>query len=76
MNAKKLIQRIESRYAISISLNWVRGHHDYTGNELADALAKEGAAMMVNGPAPFLPIAQAVNIKQIKDFYLNKWEEK
>jgi ribonuclease HI len=43
-----------------VTLQWVRGHNNTAGNELADQMAKTGAILMVNGPEPFLPLSKVV----------------
>ena len=61
---------------LNVEINWVKGHNDNTGNELADALAKEGNHAMVTGPHPVI----AVNNKSIKkniDTYIHKiWNKR
>jgi ribonuclease HI len=39
---------------LEISLYWVKAHAGNIGNERADALAKQGAATSIVGPAPFI----------------------
>ena len=41
----------------NISLNWVRGHANTTGNEFADHLAKKGTKAIVNQRAQQVPVA-------------------
>jgi ribonuclease HI len=44
----------------NVSLRWVKAHNDIDGNELADILAKQGAALQLSGPEPFLLLSHAV----------------
>ena len=55
-----------------IGISWIRGHADFTGNELADHLAKAGGAQ----PSLHqLPVAAAEAKARIRRYWHNKWQE-
>lgn len=41
-----------------ITLNWIPGHSNYRGNEIADRLAKRGNKEEIFGPEPHIPIGK------------------
>ena len=41
-----------------ITLNWIPGHSNYRGNEIADRLAKRGNKEKIFGPEPYIPIGK------------------
>lgn len=60
---------------INLHIQWVPGHTEITGNELADKLAKEGAEK----PAPSYPMTSISWLKrqtraQLLDDWLNLWD--
>jgi ribonuclease HI len=63
----------------NVTLRWVKAHNDIDGNELADILAKQGAALQLSGPKPFLLISHAVCKQTYKyelESYCNaKWQK-
>ena len=58
-----------------IDIKWVRGHHDNTGNEYADALARQGVIMArdIAFADPFLPIDYREIKTRIKEFSRIRW---
>lgn len=56
-----------------VSIQWVRGHNNNTGNELADCLAKRGARQLNNKCMIGIPKSYVKG--KIKDYYKNKWKE-
>ena len=67
-----------------VNLEWVRGHDDNTGNEMADFLAKTGRDSAPQGggdanaaAAPPQPPYTPPNLvkTKIKEFFLKAWEE-
>ena len=53
LEAHNLILKLQ-RQGHPISLRWIPGHKDHTGNELADYLAKAGRSLPLQTPAPSL----------------------
>ena len=55
-------------YGNRVRLNWIPGHSDQKGNEIADRLAKRGVELEVDGITPRIPISKCVITKAIKDW--------
>ena len=67
------IDNLHKSYKVNIMLQWVPGHSDITGNEIADKLAKQGASK----EQPNIPVDQETT-KQIlrnisKEEWYNRW---
>jgi hypothetical protein len=58
-----------------VLLYWVRGHNNTYGNDLADHLAKTGAATPAIGPEPFLPLSLAICRQVHKAEFLCHWTD-
>jgi ribonuclease HI len=56
-----------------VCVQWVRGHNDTDGNDLADHMANLGAAMDISGPEPFLPFSHAHAKRAEKEALLETW---
>jgi ribonuclease HI len=60
-----------------LSLIWIKGHADATGNELADMLAKKGT-IPTCGVEPFLPVTRnackAIIKIHVEDMWRDKWQ--
>jgi hypothetical protein len=67
-----LIRKAEEKYHISIE--WIGGHCDHTGNEWADSLAKEATTEASLGPEPFIPIPQAAVRNGLNAWLRTSWE--
>ena len=69
-NSRLLIETYERLQLIcdrnSLGLSWIPGHSGFSGNELADNLARHGSSMQVEGPEPFIPITSCVIKKVIR----------
>ncbi len=61
---------------LRISLQWVRGHNDNTGNELADFLAREGSSMRCDSVEPELPLPRSAIKSAIRRHFLAKWQKR
>ena len=56
-----------------VTIQWIKAHVGYQGNEEADKLAKKGAEELLEGPEPFLPVPDSY-IKQItKNKVFSTW---
>jgi hypothetical protein len=64
-----------AREKYSVVIEWVKGHDDDTGNELADALAKEATEMTWQGPEPWVPLSMAGVKRQERRKMEEKWKE-
>ena len=58
---------------LDLKINWIKAHNNYEGNELADLLAKDGAAGLGNGPLVTTKIARKVANTKIKRYIENEW---
>ena len=68
----------ETQSSMSVHIEWIKGHADHSGNEAADALAKEAnkLAEQVYGPGPAAAIP-LVEVKQrIKNWHWKKWQRR
>ena len=55
-------------YGNTVRLNWIPGHADQKGNEIADRLAKRGADMCTVGVTPVIPISKCVITHVIEEW--------
>ena len=51
-----------------VTLRWVPGHEDITGNEVADYLAKVGSFTDFTGPEPALPVSRQYTKRVIREW--------
>ena len=76
-HVKETILKItEAQRTFRIKLQWIKGHADHTGNEVADYLAKEGNGKSVMGPEPVIPLPYNQVKKAINREFLSKWQKK
>ena len=63
-----------------VSVQWIPGHQDYKGNEVADRLAKTGKEKTEEGPDSCLPVTKQLSRKLIKEWGLKthnrEWKER
>jgi len=59
--------------SLGVTIRWIKGHANHTGNEVADMLAKKGTHML-QGPGPFTPLPNSEVEKCIEQHLLNKWQ--
>ena len=59
----------------NLTLEWIPGHSDYSGNEMADKLAKRGCSNPagVELTEPILPVSESVVNAQIRKWAENAW---
>jgi ribonuclease HI len=84
-----MINKLKSRYAwrgFELTMQWVAGHEDIEGNEMADILAKQAAKghsshtnllpkMLTKGPLPAsIAALQAAHKKELKNRWLSDWQ--
>ncbi len=69
-----LLKELNARNTITLS--WVKGHSDCTGNELADMLARRGAeeARELAFQSPFHPLTLTDAKIKIRELFLSKWQ--
>ena len=58
----------------SVTINWVRSHIGIDGNEIADQVAKEATATVINGPEPIIPVPEC-QIKEEIELLFDKLKE-
>ena len=58
---------------LRIAITWIKGHADYTGNELADCLAKTGTKQDVYSKPP-IPLSFVT--QKIHEIFLARWQER
>ena len=57
-----------------VELEWVKGHADNTGNELADMLAKSGNALPSQHTEPLVAVPVAHVKQKVNALYLEAWQ--
>ena len=57
-----------------IAIQWVKGHANNTGNELADFLARQASCMNCDTVAPELPVSTIA--QKLKAHFLAKWQSR
>ena len=65
---------LETRKNHKVSIEWVKGHADVTGNELADSLAKTGSEMIGVTCEPVVPVPPSEIKQWIKHKFINAWQ--
>ena len=66
-SCKKLLKVAQEN--LRIALRWIKGHADFTGNELADHLARLGSCMHVHTVEPEIPLPGSAARQEIKDHF-------
>ena len=69
----KAVKELNSRNRVK--LQWVPGHADVPGNEIADRRAKQGAETMVMGPLPMLPVPISQCKNAVKEWVIARHQE-
>ena len=64
-----------------VTVQWIPGHQDYKGNEVADRLAKAGTEMTNDeGPTPRIPVTKQLSRQLIKEWGLKmhnrEWKQR
>ncbi len=72
LETQKLAQKASSLY--NITFDWVPGHKDITGNELADSLAKLGGTLGLMGPGPWVPLSYSGVERAIRQCIDKEWQ--
>ena len=72
LSCKKMLKTAQEN--LRIALRWIKGHADFTGNELADHLARLGSCMKVQTVAPEVPVPVSTVKQEIKDHFRAEWQ--
>ena len=64
-----------SALSLSVTLTWIPAHKGHEGNELADTLAKRGAASMDPEHATNVGVPAATTKREIKDIAYAEWSK-
>ena len=59
-----------------VALEWIKGHADHTGNELADYLARQGSSMDNLSVFPEVPVPYTYIKDKITQHFLKKWQSR
>ena len=65
---------VKAQDVCKVSIRWVKGHADNTGNEFADCLAKTGNGMGAEGPVPMIPVSNSCVKSAINEEFLKRWQ--
>ena len=71
--AKKRLNLLSSWFLVE--LDWVRGHNNDTGNEIADYLAKKGSMMRTYGPQPHIVPDYNTAVSILKAATIAEWQK-
>ena len=74
LSCKKMLKTAQEN--LRIALRWIKGHADFTGNELADHLARLGSCMKVQTVAPEVPVPASTVKQEIKDHFRAEWQRR
>ena len=74
LDCKAVLKEAKENHRIAIE--WIKGHADHTGNELADFLARQGSCNKCYSVTPEVPVPMS-NIKsKIKLHFEAKWQKR
>ncbi len=73
-SCKKLLKQAKENQRIAIQ--WIKGHADHTGNELADYLAKEGSNNLEGTIQRSTPTPKTEVTRAIKNHFLKTWQDR
>ena len=74
-NLALVIDQLLTSYDIKLTLQWIPGHCDLQGNEIADSLAKEGARKeQPDNPCSFSTLRRIMKGKS-REAWLNRWRD-
>ena len=74
MACKGILRTAKENHRIAIE--WIKGHADHTGNELADMLAKKASHMKVDVAGPHIPVPLAGIKKKLKEYFVKEWQKR
>jgi hypothetical protein len=70
---EKMTAKIKVKYQVNIHLNWVPGHMNIKGNELADQAAKKGTELQKASTEKYVSLSFIK--RKIKESALIEWQE-
>ena len=72
LGCKKVLRQAKENHRIA--LEWIKGHADFTGNELADLLAREGSSMKCDSVYPEVPVPRSMIKYKINQYFVAEWQ--
>ena len=77
-NTIKELKETLNKYSqqTSITVQWIKAHTGYKGNERADELAKLGSLTIPIGPVPHIPLSKATLNGAINHEIHEQWQER
>ena len=62
--------------SFQVTIEWIKGHDDATGNEYADYLAKAGNSRITEVTEPVIPVPMTTIKAKIEDLIVERWQNR